>query len=333
MSRASGENGILSSPGEQRVVKGEHFGVQVVAVAQKRRQRPGRRNTSGVQGRSGLLLVAPYLLLLLVVGVIPAGYAIYQSFLARTGSGFGGISGYKDAVTEFQFGSSFAHIGLVLLVWMPFMIIGVIGLSLLLHGRRSRLVGGLRFIYYLPGALAGMGNFVLWLFILDPTDSPVKFLLSWLGYSSLEQVAEPAHLPVIIALMLFFQGAGTWILVIYGGLNGIPQDVSEAAIIDGCTPWQETRRIKLPLIRPWIAYFILINIAYASQLFLEPEVLGLATEGAVSPQWTPNQLSYTFAFQLFDVPAAAALSVILLMISLFIGVIITTRTGLFRNVE
>jgi len=141
-----------------------------------------------------------------------------------------------------------------------------------------------------------MGNFVLWLFILDPTDSPVKFLLSWLGYSSLEQVAEPAHLPVIIALMLFFQGAGTWILVIYGGLNGIPQDVTEAAIIDGCTPWQETRRIKLPLIRPWIAYFILINIAYASQLFLEPEVLGLATEGAVSPQWTPNQLSYTFCF-------------------------------------
>jgi multiple sugar transport system permease protein len=138
---------------------------------------------------------------------------------------------------------------------------------------------------------------------------------------------------VIIALMLFFQGAGTWILVIYGGLNGIPQDVSEAAIIDGCSPWQETRRIKLPLIRPWIAYFILINIAYASQLFLEPEVLGLATEGAVSPQWTPNQLSYTFAFQLFDVPAAAALSVILLLISLFIGVIITTRTGLFRNAE
>lgn len=296
--------------------------------------RPRRRRSlviSGRQGRSGLLLITPYVALLLLVGIVPAGYAIYQSFLGRTGHGFGGISGYKDAATEFQFASSFAHIGLVLAVWLPFMIVGVIGLSLLLHGRRSKLVGGLRFIYYLPGALAGMGNFVLWLFILDPTDSPVKFILSWLGYSTLDQVAEPSHLPVIIAFMLFFQGAGTWILVIYGGLNGISEEIREAAIIDGASPWQVTRRIKLPLIRPWIAYFILINIAYASQLFLEPEVLGLATEGTISPQWTPNQLSYTFAFQIFDVPAAAALSVMLLLISLFIGIIITTRTGLFSN--
>jgi len=74
-----------------------------------------------------------------------------------------------------------------------------------------------------------------------------------------------------------------------------------------------------------------LNIAYATQLFLEPQVLGLATEGTISPQYTPNQLSYTFAFQIFDVPAAAALSVMLLLVSLVIGVIITTRTGLFSD--
>lgn len=268
---------------------------------------------------------------MVVAGIIPAGYAIYQSFLAHSGSGFGGLSGYRDAVTEYQFAPSFAHIGLLLAVWLPFMVIGVMGLALLLHGRRSRLVGVYRFIYYLPGALAGMGNFLLWLFILDPTDSPIRPILSWLGYGTLDQVAEPAHLPVIIALMLFFQGAGTWILVIYGGLNGIPEEITEAAQIDGASPGQITRHIKLPLIRPWIAYFILLNVAYASQLFLEPQVLSLATEGQISPQWAPNQLSYTFAFQVFDVPAAAALSVILLLISLLIGVVITTRTGLFSN--
>ena len=296
-------------------------------------KRPRRKAAviSGRQGRGGLVLLAPYVLLLLVVGIVPAGYAIYQSFLARSGSGFGGISAYHDVVTEFQFVGSLENIGLVMAVWLPFMIIGVVGLALLLHGRRSRLVGGLRFIYYLPGALAGMGNFVLWLFLLDPVDSPIRPLLSWLGYTTLVQTAEPAHLPVIFALMLFFQGAGTWILIIYGGLNGISDEVQEAAIVDGATGWQLTRRIKLPLIRPWIAYLILLNIAYATQLFLEPQVLGLATEGTISPQYTPNQLSYTFAFQIFDVPAAAALSVMLLLVSLVIGVIITTRTGLFSD--
>jgi multiple sugar transport system permease protein len=275
------------------------------------------------------VLLVPYIVLLLVAGIVPAVYAIEQSFLARTGSGWGGLSAYTTATTEFQFASSFAHIGLVLAVWLPFMIIGVVGLALLLHGRRNRLVGALRFIYYLPGALAGMGNFVLWLYLLDPTDSPVRPLLTWLGFQTIDQTVEPSHLPVILALMLFFQGAGTWILIIYGGLNGIPEDLGEAARVDGASHWQVIRSIKLPLIRPWIAYLVLLNVAYASQLFLEPQVLGLATEGLISPQWTPNQLSYTFAFQVFDVPAAAAISVILLIISLLIGLIITTKSGLF----
>jgi multiple sugar transport system permease protein len=310
-------------------------GVATVALAgtrsKRRSSRPWRFSVGSRQGRGGLALLGPYVLLLAVVGIVPTGYAIYQSFLARSGSGFGGLSGYRDAVTEYQFASSFAHIGLVLAVWLPFMFIGVMGLALLLHGQRSRLVGVYRFVYYLPGALAGMGNFMLWIFLLDPNNSPFKFILSWLGYGTLNQTAEPAHLPVIIALMLFFQGAGTWILVIYGGLNGIPEEIGEAATIDGASRWQVTRHIKLPLVRPWIAYFLLLNVAYATQLFLEPEVLGLATQGQISPQWTPNELSYTFAFQVFDVPAAAALSVILLLISLAIGVIITTRSGLFSE--
>ena len=113
--------------------------------------------------------------------------------------------------------------------------------------------------------------------------------------------------------MLFFQGAGTWIIIIYGGLNGISGGGpgggddgrrhglavdSVASNSPSCAPGSRT------------SYFL--NIAYATQLFLEPQVLGLATEGTISPQWTPNQLSYTFAFQIFDVPAAAALSVMLL---------------------
>ena len=88
------------------------------------------------------MLLVPYVVLLLLVGIIPAGYAIYQSFLARTGQGLGGGSAYHAVVTEFQFMGTLEHIGLVMAVWLPFMIIGVVGLALLLHGRRSRLVGG-----------------------------------------------------------------------------------------------------------------------------------------------------------------------------------------------
>ena len=77
--------------------------------------------------------------------------------------------------------------------------------------------------------------------------------------------------------------------------------------------------MKLPMIRPWLGYMTLLNLAYGFQLFLEPQVLSQVTHGLISPQWTPNQLSFTYAYQILDTPAAAAMSVILLLITLGLG--------------
>lgn len=298
--------------------------------------RPGhragvRRAALRAEHTGASLLVSPFVVLLLVGGILPTLYAIYQSFLNRSGRGFGGISAYSTIIGDFRFWPSFSHIGLTLLVWLPIMMVGVIGMALLLDSAGPRFSSLNRFIYYLPGALMGMANFVLWLFILDPAESPIRPLLHLFGFTTLRQVVSPGHLPVVLAAMLFFQGAGTWIVIVQGGLNGIPEEVLEAARLDGAGAGQLARFVKLPIIVPWIAYTALMNLAYGFQLFLEPQVLGLATQGSISPQWTPNQLSYTYAFSVNDLPAAAALAIILLVISLGIGLIIITRAGLFST--
>ena len=92
-------------------------------------------------------------------------------------------------------------------------------------------------------------------------------------------------------------------------------------------------RIQLPIIRPWIGYMALLNVAYGFQLFIEVQVLSAVTAGQISPQWSPNQLSYTYAFQILDTPAAAAMAVLLLGISLAIGLIVIERSGLFADTE
>ena len=276
-------------------------------------------------------MVAPFVVLLVIGGILPTIYALYQSFLTRRGQGFAGLAAYVRIIGDFRFWPAFEHIGLTLLVWLPLMMLGVVGMALLLDRVPARFGAVNRFIYYLPGALMGMANFVLWLFILDPAESPVRPLLHLFGFTTLRQVVSPGHLPVVLAAMLFFQGAGTWIVIVQGGLNGIPEEVIEAALLDGANEGQLSRFVKLPIIAPWIAYTALMNIAYGFQLFLEPQVLGLATQGSISPQWTPNQLSYTYAFAVNDLPAAAALAIILLVISLGIGLIIITRAGLFST--
>jgi multiple sugar transport system permease protein len=197
-----------------------------------------------------------------------------------------------------------------------------------MHQRPGRLSRSVQFILYLPGALAGIANFVLWLFILDPTISPIRFLAHGFGETTLDQVAQPAHLPIILAAMLIFLGTGTWIVIVYGGLNNIPDEVLEAARIDGASAMQIAWKVKLPLIRPWIGYLTLINIAYGFQLFLEPSVMSQVTHGIISPTWSPNELSYTYAYSMLDTGGAAALSVIVLAVTMVVGIVVVSRSKL-----
>jgi multiple sugar transport system permease protein len=90
----------------------------------------------------------------------------------------------------------------------------------------------------MPGALAGAASVLVWLFMLDPTLSPWHFLLSVLGYTQVDLVLQPSHLPLIFAIMAFWTGAGGWIVVMYGALNNIPEELLEAAKLDGANAFQ-----------------------------------------------------------------------------------------------
>ena len=298
------------------------------AVAPRRRSR--RPGLPGTETRGAALLTLPFVLLLFFAGIIPTVYAIVKS-LQVVEDGSLGVANFVTIISDFRFVDTFIHIGITLVVWLPIMMVGVVGLALLVHASRGRFGSIMRFIYYIPGALAGVANFMLWLFILNPGQSPVDFLWNGFGFTTLNQVAQPGHLPMILAAMLFFQGCGTWLVIVNGGLNGIPDEVIEAAVVDGAGPWAMARMIMLPIIRPWIGYMLLLNIAYGFQLFIEPQVMSQVTHGQISPQWSPNQLSYTYAYQILDTGAAAAMSVILLVISLVLGLWIVLRSGLFAD--
>lgn len=284
-----------------------------------------------LERRGAAILVIPYVLLLLVAGVMPIGYAIVKSLQNESETSFGGVSSYVRVVGDFRFLETFVNVGLTLAIWLPLMLIVVVALALLVDASPGRFGTTMRFVYYLPGALAGIANFMLWLFLLNPGQSPIDFLWHGFGYTTLNEVAQPSNLPFILAAMLFFQGAGTWVVVLNGGLNSIPSPLLEAARLDGASAWDIVRRVKLPMIRPWLGYMALLNLAYGFQLFLEPQVLSQVTHGLISPQWTPNQLSFTYAYQILDTPAAAAMSVILLVITLGLGLLVILRSRLFDD--
>jgi multiple sugar transport system permease protein len=280
-------------------------------------------------GRAGHGFVAAYVVLLVAFGVVPTVYAIYFAF-TNAGNTFAGLSNFTAAASDFRFLQAVEHVGLYLVFWLASLVVFVVGLALLLHRLAARGVSRtLRFLYYVPGALAGAASVMVWLFMLDPTVSPVGFLLRGLGYSTFGEVIAPGNLPVLFTLIAFWTGAGGWIVVMFGALNNISLDVLEAARIDGANAWQTARRIQIPMLRKWIVYMVILAFAGGTQLFVEPQLLSQASVGVAGRDYSPNQLSYDFAFQNNNVNTAAAISVELLLLGLVVAAVFVARSGFF----
>ena len=271
------------------------------------------------------------MLLLLAFGLGPMLYALYLS-LTKAGS-FVGLDNFVKVFGDFRFFPAVQHVAFFVVIWLVTLVVFGVLLALLVHAVRVRwLSTTTRFVFYIPGALAGSASVLLWLFLLDPSVSPVSGVLHAFGFESLVQTVALDNLPVVFTVIAFWTGAGGWIIIMYGALNTIPNDVMEAARIDGAGPVQTAWYIQIPLIRKWIAYMAVITIAAGCQLFVEPKILSQATRGVVPKNYSLNQLAYEFAFgPQSDFNGSAAISILLLLVAMGLAAYFVFRGGLFER--
>ena len=278
--------------------------------------------------------VLPYLLFMLAFGLGPGIYAFLVSFadfkLGVPRYFQAGLHNYMVVFQDFRFTFTIANIAKFLVVSVPLGIALVVVLALLLHMRPGRFASILRTIYFIPGAVTGPALLLLAIFMFSPLMSPFGFIQRALGYESFDSLIAPARLPVIFTIIGFFSGAGMWIAIQYGALEGLSTEVMEAATMDGCNAWQQALYIKLPLIRPYIIYQFILIFAGNVQLFVEPQLMGTTWIMANIPaQWAPNQLAYAFAFDLGNFGAAAAMSLLMLVVGLGAAYVVIQWTGFF----
>jgi multiple sugar transport system permease protein len=270
-----------------------------------------------------------YLLFLLAFGIGPMLYALYLSFTAN--GSFAGFDNFVRVFNDFRFLPAVQHVALFVVVWLVTLIVLVTVLALVVHAVRTRWLSATsRFLFYIPGALAGSASVLLWLFMLTPSVSPVAGLLQAFGFSNFTQIVSLENLPVVFTIVAFWTGAGGWIIIMYGALNTISSDVMEAARIDGAGPFKTAWYIQVPLMRKWIAYMAIVSLAGGTQLFVEPKILNLASRGVVPQEYSLNQLAYTIAFgPQADFNGSAAISIVLLVVAMGLSAIFVFRGGLF----
>ena len=134
--------------------------------------RPRRRRLA-----AGHLFVSGYVVLLALFGVIPVIYSLYLALTRPTG-GFAGLGNFIQTAEDYRFVPAIEHVAAFLVLWLVSLTVFVVLLALVVHrlaARRGKAF--IRFAYYIPGALAGASSVLLWLFVLNPSVSPVSVLV------------------------------------------------------------------------------------------------------------------------------------------------------------
>ena len=291
------------------------------------RRRP--RTGASAQAFAAYVFCSGYVLLLLVFGVLPMVYALYLSF-TKSGQ-FVGLDNYVKAVGDFRFLPAVQHVAAFLVIWVVTLTVLVTLLALIVHAVRVRwLSSTARFLFFIPGAFAGAASVMLWLFLLNPSVSPVSFVLKWFGYTNFVQAIDLNNLPLIFTVIAFWTGAGAWIIIMYAALNNISDEIMEAARCDGASAIKTAWYIQLPLIRKWIAYMVVISVAVGTQLFAEPKILAQASRNQIPKHYSLNQLAYVTAFgPQADFNSSAAISMMLLVVAAGLAAFFVFRGGLF----
>ena len=146
-----------------------------------------------------------------------------------------------------------------------------------------------RTIFYLPAVMSGVAVALLWQWVFNPNYGILNYLLEMVGIIGPNWLGDENWvLPAFIIMSLW--GAGSGMVILLAGLQGIPTQLYEAARIDGATWWQEFFKITLPMLSPTLFFNLVMNIISSWQVF---------TPAYVMTQGGPNYGSLFYVFYLY----------------------------------
>jgi multiple sugar transport system permease protein len=177
-----------------------------------------------------------------------------------------------------------------------------------------------RISVYIPNIVPGMAMVLMWGFIFRPGDTGVlNVLLGRIGIEPQAWLTNPGWTIPLIVLALTWKGAGATTLLYIAGLQGIDPELYEAAIIDGAGIWRRLRSITIPNIYNLARTLLVLQLISVFQILYEPLVM--TNGGPNNASLSIMQLVYRFAFEKFDYPKAAAVSVIICAILIVLSLI------------
>jgi multiple sugar transport system permease protein len=286
-------------------------------AAPREGRRPPRATAQSRRNfRTGLLLVLPALAFVAVFALYPLAFGAYISLTNWPLVGpyhFVGLANYTALIHNAVFVESILFtLKYTAIVTIPILVVGYALAVFVRAGRPgSPLFRTLIFLPYIVGLVTESYMAVV---ELQPTSGSVNFVLSKIGLVS-DTTAWLVHtgqaLTAISVLVIWFY-AGFAMMMLLAGMQSIPQDLYEAARVDGASWWTAERRLTLPLLRRWIALSLIISVIGSLLAFNQFFVM---TDGGPGTSTVTVVMSiFDTAFAQMDVGLASAMSVVLVVV-------------------
>jgi multiple sugar transport system permease protein len=225
---------------------------------------------------------------------------------------FVGIDNYLALLNNPLFWKALGNTMYFVLVGVPLSIAMSLAAALLLHSKLGRFKPFFRTAFFAPVVTTVVAVAVIWRYLFHTRYGLVNWGLSGLGIDPIDWLGDPHWaMPTIIAFAVW-KNFGYNMIIFLAGLQSIPEDLYEAARIDGASPWRQFLHVTLPMLGPVLLLVGILTMAGYFQLFAEPYVMtqGGPLESTVSVLY----LMYEQGFKWWNLGTASAVAFILFVL-------------------
>lgn len=229
------------------------------------------------------IFISPFYILFVVFFVGPVLFGLYTSFTEWTGLGWPrwvGLRNYVFMLTvDDVFNQAFVN-SVIYVVGNQLLVIptGLVA-ALALNAAWLRFKDAFRVIYFIPVLTTGVVVSIVFTLLYSKDYGFLNFVIRVLGFPPVDWVGDPIAAKIAIIIVMIWRRFGFTMVFFLAGLQSIPHEIIEAAMVDGANRWQVFRYVTLPLLRPIILFVLITGIIGAFQTFEEPFLI---TQGGPS---------------------------------------------------
>jgi len=269
------------------------------------------------------LFLAPALVLLGIFVIYPIIAVVYYSFtdydIVRPPV-WVGLDNYENLIADSTFWLALRH-SIVYLIVTPILIVLSIALAIAVN-RQLRGIHIYRALFFVPAVSGSIAIGLSWRWLFE-RNGFINSVLETLGLISepIQWLATPALTLPIAMMLTIWAGFGYYAVIFLAGLQNIPEELYDAARIDGCNDLQKHRYVSIPGLRPQIVFVFVISSLAALKVFDEIYVLTNRTGGILDSGVTMVFYLWKQAFVLQHAGYASAIAIALLAITLAFSIV------------